>query len=387
MGQIVLAVERAALAVVREASVEIVVPVYNEERDLERGVRRLRSYLDARFPFHSIVTIADNASDDQTRAIGPRLAATIPGVRYVRISDKGRGRALAAAWLISDADVVAYTDVDLSTDLDALLPLVAPLISGHSDVAIGSRLARGARVRRGLKREVISRCYNALLRLALGARFKDAQCGFKAMRSETARRLVPRVENRSWFFDTELLVLAQRAGLRIHEVPVDWIDDSDSRVQLIPTAVEDLQGVWRLLWSGPSRFIRFAAVGIVSTVAYAVLYLLLREASPAWFANAVALLATAIANTAANRRFTFGLQGRDGLAGDYAVGLGAFGLALLMTTAAGAALHLLAPHAGDMVEVTTLTAANVAATLFRYALLRASVMRRTRSLGSLRADV
>ncbi|TME51999.1 MAG: glycosyltransferase [Chloroflexi bacterium] len=362
--------ERAAVAVVREATVEIVVPVYNEERDLERGVRRLRSYLDARFPFHSIVTIADNASDDQTGTIGARLAATVPGVRYMRISERGRGRALAAAWLISDADVVAYTDVDLSSDLDALLPLVAPLISGHSDIAIGSRLARGARVRRGFKREVISRCYNALLHLALGARFKDAQCGFKAIRADIARRIVPQVENRSWFFDTELLVLAQRAGLRIHEVPVDWVDDADSRVDLIPTAFEDLHGVWRLMWSGPSRFIRFAAVGITSTVAYALLYLLLREASPAWFANAVALLVTAISNTAANRRFTFGVQGREGIGGDIAAGMVAFGAALLMTGAAGEALRLIAPGAGSFIEVVVLTGTNVLATVCRYLLLR-----------------
>ena len=241
--------ERAALAVVREATVEIVVPVYNEERDLERSVRRLRAYLDARFPFHATVTIADNASTDGTRDIGERLAATVPGVRFVRLTDKGRGRAVATAWLLSQADVVAYMDVDLSTDLNALLPLVAPLISGHSDVAIGSRLGRGARVRRGLKRELISRCYNALLHIALGTRFSDAQCGFKAVRADTARRLMPRVENRSWFFDTELLVLAQRAGLRIHEVPVDWDDDPDSRVSIVPTALEDLAGIWRLMLS------------------------------------------------------------------------------------------------------------------------------------------
>ena len=241
--------ERAAVAVVREATVEIVVPVYNEERDLERSVRRLRAYLDARFPFHATVTIADNASTDGTREIGERLAATVPGVRFVRLTDKGRGRAVATAWLLSQADVVAYMDVDLSTDLNALLPLVAPLISGHSDVAIGSRLGRGARVRRGLKRELISRCYNALLHIALGTRFSDAQCGFKAVRADTARRLMPRVENRSWFFDTELLVLAQRAGLRIHEVPVDWDDDPDSRVSIVPTALEDLAGIWRLMLS------------------------------------------------------------------------------------------------------------------------------------------
>jgi glycosyltransferase involved in cell wall biosynthesis len=261
-------VERAALAVVTDPRVEIVVPVYNEERDLERGIRRLRSYLDARFPFHADVVIADNASTDATPEIGARLAAAIPGVTYLRLSDKGRGRALAATWLISRADVVAYMDVDLSTDLDALLPLVAPLISGHSDVAIGTRLARGARVKRGLKREVISRVYNLILRVALGARFSDAQCGFKAVRADTARRFIPQIENRSWFFDTELLVLAQRAGLRIHEVPVDWTDDDDSRVHIVGTAFEDLRGVWRLMRSrfaapsfGPEHVYRDAAMG------------------------------------------------------------------------------------------------------------------------------
>ena len=249
-------VERAALAVSREPEVEIVLPVHNEERDLEPSVRRLRAYLDARFPFHATVTIADNASTDRTEAIGERLAASVPGVGYIRISDKGRGRALAAAWLLSRADVVAYMDVDLSTDLDALLPLVAPLISGHSDLAIGCRLSTWSRVRRGWKRELISRCYNVVLRVALGARFKDAQCGFKAIRGDTARRLVPRTQNRNWFFDTELLVLAQRSGLRIHEVPVDWLDDIDSRVEIVPTALEDLRGVWRLM---RSRFLEVVA--------------------------------------------------------------------------------------------------------------------------------
>jgi glycosyltransferase involved in cell wall biosynthesis len=239
-----------ATALAHEPSVEIVIPVYNEERDLEPSVRRLRVYLDSFFPFPALVTIADNASTDATPAIGARLAAELPGVRYLRLEEKGRGRALAAAWSESDADVVAYMDVDLSTGLEALLPLVAPLISGHSDLTIGSRLAPGAHVRRGARRELISRGYNLLLRLALGVRFRDAQCGFKAVRRDVARRLVPLVENRAWFFDTELLVLAERAGLRIHEVPVDWIDDPDSRVDIPATVAEDLRGVWRLRRTG-----------------------------------------------------------------------------------------------------------------------------------------
>jgi glycosyltransferase involved in cell wall biosynthesis len=350
--------------------VEIVVPVYNEERDLERSVRRLRAYLDASFPFHAVVTIADNASSDRTQEVGARLADDVPGVRYMRLNEKGRGRALAAAWLVSTADVVAYMDVDLSTDLGALLPLVAPLISGHSDLAIGSRLSRGAHVRRGMKREVISRAYNALLRVALGVRFKDAQCGFKAIRAETARRLVPRVQDRSWFFDTELLVLAQRAGLRIAEVAVDWRDDSDSRVKLVPTAIEDLRGVARLMITRPTRFARFAAVGISSTLAYILIYLALRGVLAVWTANAIALVVTALANTTANRRFTFGVRGRVGLAGDYAAGLTAFAIALLTTSATSEALRYLAPNASAVVEVAVLTAANLGATLCRYLLFR-----------------
>jgi hypothetical protein len=138
-------------------------------------------------------------------------------------------------------------DVDLSTDLDALLPLVAPLLSGHSDVAIGTRLAHSSRVQRGLKRELISRMYNRILHTVLRVRFSDAQCGFKAVRRDALEELLPLVEDEAWFFDTELLVLAERAGLRIHEVPVDWIDDPDSRVDIVATASADLRGVWRLL--------------------------------------------------------------------------------------------------------------------------------------------
>jgi glycosyltransferase involved in cell wall biosynthesis len=229
--------------------VDIVVPVYNEEADLEGSVGRLRAYLDDRFPFASVITIADNASTDATWTLACCLAGSLPGVRAIHLDAKGRGRALRQAWLASEAPIVAYTDVDLSTDLDALLPLVAPLLSGHSQVSIGSRLARGARVTRGPKREFISRSYNLILRTVLRVGFRDAQCGFKALRADVARRLLPEVRDQAWFFDTELLVLAERAGMRVHEVPVDWVDDPDSRVAIASTALEDLRGVWRLLRS------------------------------------------------------------------------------------------------------------------------------------------
>src|SRR6059058_2914676 len=314
--------------------VDIVVPVRNEERDLAPSVRRLAGYLSESFPFSARITIADNGSTDATWAIARQLALELPEVRAVHMDLPGRGRALRAIWSRSDAEVLAYMDVDLSTDLNALLPLVAPLLSGHSDLAIGTRLARGSRVIRGPKRELISRGYNLLLRTLMGARFSDAQCGFKAIKRDQARALLPLTRDTGWFFDTELLVLAERAGLRIHEVPVDWIDDLDSRVDIIATALADLRGMARLgagfargsikvpqlRGPGPGgrparglslQVARFTVIGVASTIAYLVLFLLLRLAMPAQAANVVSLLVTAVANTAANRRLTFGISGRS----------------------------------------------------------------------------
>lgn len=222
------------------------IPVYNEQRDLAPSVRRLHEFLRENIAASATITIADNASVDGTLAIAEGLARELSGIRVLHLDAKGRGRALRTAWLSSTATVVAYMDVDLSTDLKAFAPLVGPLLSGQSDVGIGSRLARGARTRRGLKREVISRGYMTVLRLVLGVRVTDAQCGFKAVRTAVARQIVPRIEDQTWFFDTELLVLAQRAGLRVHEVPVEWTDDPDSRVDIIRTAMDDLRGVARL---------------------------------------------------------------------------------------------------------------------------------------------
>ncbi|WP_105968746.1 dolichyl-phosphate beta-glucosyltransferase [Streptomyces geranii] len=235
---------------VRQRSVEIVVPVYNEAHVLAESIGRLHAYLEASFPFPFRITVADNASTDATWQVATDLTLRLPHVHAVHLDAKGRGRALKHVWRNSTADVVAYMDVDLSTGLAGFLPLVAPLLSGHSDVAIGSRLHRQSDVVRGPKREFISRSYNALLRLGLAARFSDAQCGFKAVRTDVFRALAPHIEDNAWFFDTELLVLAQRNGLRIHEVPVDWVDDPDSRVDIVRTALDDLRGVRRMLRAG-----------------------------------------------------------------------------------------------------------------------------------------
>jgi len=382
---------------------DVVVPVYNEEIDLEPCVRRLYAYLTDQFPYPFRITIADNASTDATPSVAGRLADELPAVTAVRLAEKGRGRALKQVWIGSDAAVLAYMDVDLSTDLGALLPLVAPLISGHSDLAIGSRLARGSRVVRGAKREFISRSYNLLLRGTLAARFSDAQCGFKAIRGDVAARLLPMVEDTGWFFDTEMLVLAERAGLRIHEVPVDWVDDPDSRVDIVATALADLRGIVRLtralgtgrlplaalreqLGRNPlpvagvpagltGQLIRFAGVGVASTLAYLVLYALMRTGFGPQPANLVALLVTAVANTAANRRLTFGVRGGDRAWRHQAQGLVVFAVGLGLTSGSLALLDALSVHPARALELTVLVVANLVATGVRFLMMRIWVFR------------
>jgi putative flippase GtrA len=375
---------------------DVVVPVYNEEAALAASVYRLQRHLRDQFPFPARITIADNASTDDTPRIAQELADELDNVRVVRLEQKGRGRALHTVWSTSDAPVLAYMDVDLSTDLAALAPLVAPLISGHSDLAIGTRLGRGARVVRGPKREIISRCYNFILKSALAARFSDAQCGFKAIRADVAKRLLPHVTDTGWFFDTELLVLAERAGLRIHEVPVDWVDDPDSRVDIVATAAADLRGIARLLRGFTSgsipvqmvaaqlsssrraaapgsllrQTVRFTTIGAASTLAYLLLFMMLHGWLGAQTANLIALLVTAIGNTAANRRYTFGIANRGNVARNHVEGLIVFGVALGITSGALAALHTVAPEPGRWVEATVLVAANLVATAVRFVLLR-----------------
>jgi glycosyltransferase involved in cell wall biosynthesis len=231
----------------RQESVEVVVPVYNEEAALPESIPALCAYLETYFPYRWSVVIADNASTENTLAVARKLATAYhPHVSVMHLEEKGRGRALKAAWSTSEADIVAYMDVDLSTNLWSFLPLVAPLATGHSDVAIGSRLLKGAMVTRQWKRELISRCYNLLIKAMFGNGFSDAQCGFKAIKRSVAKELLPWVEDNEWFFDTELLLLAEERGYRVSEVPVDWIEDLDSRVDIASTALEDVKGLLRV---------------------------------------------------------------------------------------------------------------------------------------------
>jgi putative flippase GtrA len=385
----------------RMATVDVVVPVYNEERALPGCLEVLRSYLDDQFPFEWTITVVDNASTDGVLRVAKELAECDDRVRVLHLDRKGRGLALRTAWEYSDADVVVYMDVDLSTNLDALLPLVVPLVNGHSDIAIGSRLAPGARTVRSPRREVISRCYNAMIRLTHRTRFSDAQCGFKAARAEVIRPLLAHVRDDGWFFDTELLLLAEYNGLRVQEIPVDWVEDLDSRVRVLPTAVADIRGLVRVARAkvtgaarvtelprrpapqcahpdavAPARggglcwqLAAFGLIGLVSTVATVVLYALLRLWSPPLVANLAALVIMSVLNTEANRRLTFAGTGvsRQRV---HLQCLVVFALYYALTSGALLALQALVAHPSRWLEVTVLLIASAIGTAARFLLLR-----------------
>ncbi|MGH9918111.1 MAG: glycosyltransferase [Nitrososphaerales archaeon] len=234
-------------------SVDITVPVLNEEKCVVQSLERLVNHLETECPHDWTVTVVDNGSGDRTWSLVTSFAADNARVRVIRLDQPGRGGALKAAWSTSDSDVVAYMDVDLSTSLDSLPCLLDPIVDGDADVVIGSRLVSGAKITRSALRELTSRVYNGITRVAFRYGIRDAQCGFKAVRASVAQALIPSVHDEGWFFDTELLVLASRSGFKIREIPVRWTEDDDSRVRIVPTALDDLRGIWRLWLTGRDR--------------------------------------------------------------------------------------------------------------------------------------
>ena len=226
---------------------DIVIPVYNEAHVLAGSIDKLRAFLaETAFPYSWRVVVADNASTDTTLAVAHQLEDTYPDVTVVHLPQKGRGRALKKAWLESASDAMSYMDVDLSTDLGCLLPLADAVLKDGHDLATGSRMTRGSKITRSLRRETTSRGFIALLKLLFLSKLSDTQCGFKAITRRAARELLPLVQNDEWFFDTELLLLAEKGGYRIKDVPVLWIEDPDSRVNVRKTVMEDLQGLARM---------------------------------------------------------------------------------------------------------------------------------------------
>ena len=373
--------------------VEVVVPAYNEVANLETSITQLRRYLDESFPFRTVVTIVDNGSTDGTALLAQRLASALPGVQALILPRKGRGHALRTAWSASQAEVVAYMDVDLSTSLSALLPLVGSVLSGHSDLAVGTRLARGSRVVRGPKRELISRGYSHIVRFSLRSRVSDFQCGFKAIRRDCALQILPLVHDDEWFFDTELIVTAERLGIRITETPVDWTDDPHSSVHLVHTALDDLRGIWRLARArqlervqasvatpdaagapaSSDQLLSFAGVGVLSTLSYLLLFAAGWSTLGPWLANAIALAFCTLVNTALHRslaqRSPADRVGGAGPPSFVTVIAVLYGISLVATSAAIALVNVLAGPslAGDALAACL---ASCAAALLRFSLLR-----------------
>lgn len=229
-------------------TVDVMIPVLNEAHVLASSVATLRQFLAASLPCRWRVVIVDNGSTDGTDRVARDLVAEHGDVRFLQLPQRGRGRALRQAWSQSDADVMCYTDVDLSTELAALPKMVHSIVADGYDLATGSRLLSDSRTTRSAKREFISRSYNFFVKAVLWTSFSDAQCGFKAISRSAMAELVPEVEDQSWFFDTELLVLAEKRGYRIADIPVEWIEDDDSRVKIVKTAWDDIKGVFRVRW-------------------------------------------------------------------------------------------------------------------------------------------
>jgi glycosyltransferase involved in cell wall biosynthesis len=231
-----------------EARLDVVIPVLNEAHVLESSVVTLRAFLSQRLPCRWRIVVADNGSKDGTWEVAKKLEASYPDVACFHLDERGRGRALRHAWTQGTASIFCYMDVDLSTELGALPRALEALLEEGFDIATGSRLMRDSRIRRSVKREIVSRIYNLIVKRTFATRFSDAQCGFKAVTRKVIEHIVPQIKDQSWFFDTELLVLAEKQGYRIKDIPVVWIEDADSRVKIVKTAWDDLKGIWRLRW-------------------------------------------------------------------------------------------------------------------------------------------
>lgn len=237
----------------QKKTVEITIPVYNEQQELKKNITHLAKFCEKNLnEYNWHITIADNASTDTTPTIASALSKQNQHMHLFRLEQKGRGRAIKVVWSQSNADYYVYMDLDLSTDL-LHLPKILNALEKGNDIAIGSRLKKGARVEgRTVIREITSRALNFFfIQLFFHTHFTDAQCGFKAVTKRVVLDLLPRIEDNGWFFDGELLIIGEKMGYKIYEEPVHWIDNPGSTVQLLSTITGDVKTMIRLLRTKP----------------------------------------------------------------------------------------------------------------------------------------
>ncbi|WP_054112469.1 glycosyltransferase [Marinagarivorans algicola] len=233
-----------------QKNIEITIPVLNEEETLLAQIETIIQYLSVNdvAPGYSLsLVIADNGSTDGTQDIAVDLAKKYTCVKYIRLEERGVGRALKASWTQSCADIVGYMDLDLATDLKHLKVAFASFDNG-SELVTGSRLARGAKViGRTPLRSFTSRVFNLIVQTWFGSSFSDGMCGFKFLkRNILASLMAGGAKSDGWFFATELLVVADALKLSIKDLPVEWTDDPNSKVKITKLTVEYLKAMKRL---------------------------------------------------------------------------------------------------------------------------------------------
>ncbi|MCX6745528.1 MAG: glycosyltransferase [Candidatus Parcubacteria bacterium] len=230
----------------------IVIPSYNEELVIENTLLKLAAYAQQFLTDYDYQIIAaDNKSTDKTKEKARQLLAKINRLAYLFIEQKGKGLAIKRTWqkYQDDFDFFVFMDADLATDLSALLPLISALAKENYDLAIGSRNLKDSKIQRSLWRRFFSFGYGLLAKLILGTKISDSTCGFKAVNKKVVQEIMPLVKNQTWFFDSELVFLAEKKGFKIKEIPVCWAEPrklDKSKVNVLKVSSQYLKELLRL---------------------------------------------------------------------------------------------------------------------------------------------